>query len=224
MPRLTPELLLRAYAHGLFPMAEHRNERGLFWVDPEQRGILPLDHFHLPRRLARTVRHGPFSVSVDRDFAATIRACAEPGPGRRDTWINDEIIALYVELHELGYAHSVECRQETALLGGLYGVSLGGAFFGESMFSRATDASKVALVHLVARLRAGGYRLLDTQFLTKHLAQFGAVEIAREKYLALLADALRHDADFWAAPDDWTPADVLAAVADQGLQSFTQTS
>jgi leucyl/phenylalanyl-tRNA--protein transferase len=224
VPQLTPNLLLRAYAHGLFPMAEHRDDPELFWVDPELRGVLPLDGFHLPHRLARTVRQGRLQVAVDRDFEATIRACAEPGPTRADTWINDEIVALYAELHRLGYAHSVECRQENELVGGLYGISLGAAFFGESMFSRVTDASKVALVHLVARLRVGHYRLLDTQFITAHLMRFGTVEIPRKRYRALLADALQHDADFRRAPEDWTPQNVLSALTDHGLQSFTQTS
>ncbi|HUN52168.1 MAG TPA: leucyl/phenylalanyl-tRNA--protein transferase [Candidatus Sulfotelmatobacter sp.] len=224
MPHLTPELLLRAYAQGLFPMAEHRHDPDLFWVDPELRGILPLDRFHLPHRLARTIRQGRLQVTVDRDFEATIRACAEPSPTRRDSWINTEIITLYAELHRLGYAHSVECRQDGILIGGLYGVSLGAAFFGESMFSRLADASKIALVHLVARLRLGRYRLLDTQFITRHLMQFGAVEITRKRYRALLTDALRHNGDFHQAPADWPPQAMLAALGDYGLQSFTQTS
>ena len=224
MPHLTPELLLRAYAHGLFPMAEHRNDPELFWVDPELRGILPLDRFHLSHRLARTIRQDRLGVTIDGDFEATIRACAEPSPTRRDSWINEEIVTLYAELHRLGYAHSVECRQDGVLVGGLYGVSLGAAFFGESMFSRLADASKIALVHLVARLRIGRYRLLDTQFITKHLLQFGAVEITRKRYRALLPDALRHHGDFHLAPPDWTPPAMLAALTDYGLQSFTQTS
>jgi leucyl/phenylalanyl-tRNA--protein transferase len=224
VPHLTPDLLLRAYAHGLFPMAERRDDPELFWVDPELRGVLPFDKFHLPHRLARTVRQGRLQVAIDNDFEATIRACAEPRPAHSDTWINDEIVTLYSELHRLGYAHSVECRKEGALVGGLYGVSLGAAFFGESMFSRTTDASKVALVHLVARLRFGGYRLLDTQFITAHLMQFGAVEISRKRYRARLADALQHAADFRRAPEDWAPTDVLAALVGQDLQSFTHTS
>jgi leucyl/phenylalanyl-tRNA--protein transferase len=210
---ITPELLLRAYAHGLFPMAEDRSDPELFWVDPEMRGILPLDDFHLPRRLARTVRQGKFAVAIDRDFAAVIAACAEPSPTRRGgTWINNQIVSLYSELHRQGHTHSVECYLEGKLVGGLYGVSLAGTFFGESMFSQATDASKVALVHLVARLRAGGYHLLDTQFLTGHLAQFGAIEIPRRRYRALLAEALTIEADFRRAPAGWAPTDVLAAL------------
>ena len=206
---LTPELMLRAYRAGLFPMAETRRGEKLYWLDPEQRGVLPLDRFHLPRRLARTVRAGAFEVAVDRDFAATVRGCAAPAPGREDTWINHDIERLFLALHALGHAHSVECRAEGRLVGGLYGVAIGGAFFGESMFSRVTDASKVALVHLVARLNLGGYRLLDTQFVTLHLAQFGAVEIPREDYKRRLAEAL-------AAPARWsdaTPEALAQAIA-----------
>jgi leucyl/phenylalanyl-tRNA---protein transferase len=197
---ITAELMLRAYRHGLFPMAETRRGDRLFWLDPEQRGVLPLDRFHLPRRLRRTVLAGTLEVSVDRDFAATITGCATPAPGRDDTWINPQIERLFGELHRLGYAHSVECRQGGTLVGGLYGVAIGGAFFGESMFSFVTDASKVALVHLVARLRLGGFRLLDTQFVTAHLAQFGAREIARDQYKARLAGALEVSAQWLADP------------------------
>jgi leucyl/phenylalanyl-tRNA--protein transferase len=216
MPALTPEMLLDVYASGLFPMAEDRDDRGLFWVDPERRGVMPLDAFHVPRRLARTVRADAFEVVADRDFAAVIGACAEPAPGRPRTWINDEIIRLYLGLHRLGHAHSVECRLEGRLVGGLYGVSLGAAFFGESMFSRARDASKVALVHLVARLRRGGFRLLDAQFITAHLAQFGAIEVSRAEYRRLLRRALAQQADFYRAPAALSGAEVL--------QSITQTS
>lgn len=216
MTALTPEILLRAYSVGLFPMAESRDDPNLFWVDPEMRGILPLDDFHISRRLARTVRQNVYGVVVDRDFEAVIRACAEPGRGRQSTWINDQIIALYSTLNRMGYAHSVESYQDGMLVGGLYGVSLGGAFFGESMFSIRTDASKVALVHLVARLKAGGYGLLDTQFVTDHLLQFGAEEIPREEYRALLDAALAIKADFYSAPES------LSGVT--ALQSVTQTS
>ncbi len=191
---LSADLLLRAYAMGLFPMADSRGSDRLFWLDPEQRGILPLDRFHLSRRLLRTIRSGQFEVSVDRDFPATIAGCATPQPGRQDTWINPQIERLYGELHRMGHAHSVECRRDGVLVGGLYGVALGGAFFGESMFSFATDASKVALVHLIARLRLGGFRLLDTQFVTTHLAQFGVEEIPRDQYKILLTTALDVDA------------------------------
>ncbi|MDE2200501.1 MAG: leucyl/phenylalanyl-tRNA--protein transferase [Rhodospirillales bacterium] len=198
---VTPELMLRAYRAGLFPMAETRDAARLYWLDPEQRGILPLEGFHLPRRLRRTALSGAFEVSVDRDFPAVIAGCAAAGPGREDTWINADIERLFTALHHMGHAHSVECWQEGALVGGLYGVALGGAFFGESMFSRARDASKVALVHLVARLRMGGYRLLDTQFVTTHLAQFGTTEIPRDEYRARLLTALATPARWLATPD-----------------------
>jgi leucyl/phenylalanyl-tRNA--protein transferase len=189
-PHLTPEILLRAYAEGLFPMAEQRSDPTLYWVSPEKRGVMPLQDFHVPRRLARTVRSARFNVTFDRAFADVMRACAAPAPGREESWINEEILRLYIALHAGGHAHSVECWQGGELVGGLYGVRLGAAFFGESMFSRARDASKVALVSLVEALRRGGFTLLDTQFLTAHLAGFGAIEIPRIQYLALLNDAL----------------------------------
>jgi leucyl/phenylalanyl-tRNA--protein transferase len=198
---VTPDLMLRAYRAGLFPMAETRLGERLYWLDPEQRGVLPLDSFHLPHRLLRTVLSGVYEVDADRDFAATIAACAEAAPGREDTWINAEIERLFLELHRLGRAHSVECRQHGELVGGLYGVVLGGVFFGESMFSRARDASKVALAHLVVRLRLGGFRLLDTQFVTVHLSQFGAIEIPRDAYKALLAASVDVPARWGAGPD-----------------------
>jgi leucyl/phenylalanyl-tRNA--protein transferase len=210
-PKITPDLVLRAYAVGLFPMAECRDDPLLFWVDPKLRGILPLDRFHLPRRLRRTVRQGRFAVTCDTAFRAVIEGCAETAPGRPNTWINDDIIELYCRLHARGQAHSLECWRGGALVGGLYGVALGGAFFGESMFSRRRDASKVAFVHLVARLRAGGFALLDTQFLTAHLAQFGAVEIPRQAYRRRLAAALALDVAFrrrLVGPvERWLPAD-----------------
>src|SRR5690242_5565920 len=193
---LTPEIVLHAYAQGIFPMAERSDDPELYWVSPEQRGIIPLDSFHIPKRLARTVRSDQFRVTTDTAFADVLHACAEAVVGRPNTWINAEIARLYTALHKQGRAHSIECWRDDRLVGGLYGVSLGGAFFGESMFSRERDASKVALVHLVARLRHGGYRLLDTQFLTPHLAQFGAVEITRARYHRLLAEALRYRAVF----------------------------
>jgi leucyl/phenylalanyl-tRNA--protein transferase len=193
-PHLTPEILLRAYAEGLFPMAERRGDPTLYWVSPEKRGIIPLNNFHVPRRLARTVRSGRFTVTCDQAFADVMRACAAPAPGREESWINDEILRLYIALHAGGHAHSVECWQGGELVGGLYGVRLGAAFFGESMFSRVRDASKVALVSLVEALRRGGFTLLDTQFLTAHLAGFGAIEIPRVQYLALLNQALNHEA------------------------------
>ncbi len=200
-PILTAERLLQAYSVGMFPMAESRDRPTLYWLDPERRGVLPLDGFHLPRRLCRTVLSGAFTVTADRDFAGVIAACAAPAPGREESWINPEIERLFNALHERGHGHSVEVLQGGVLAGGLYGVALGRAFFGESMFSRARDASKVALVHLVARLRLGGFTLLDTQFLTGHLSQFGAIEIPRARYRRLLAEAVASTADWRAAPD-----------------------
>ena len=194
--QLTPDVLLRAYAIGIFPMAEGRDRTDLHWIDPELRGILPLDRFHIPRSLRRRVRRGDMEVRCDTAFEAVIRGCAEPSDSRRDTWINPTIEHLYIDLHRSGFAHSVECWRDDDLVGGLYGVSLGAAFFGESMFCRVADASKVALVHLVLRLRLGGYRLLDTQFVTEHLSRFGAVEIAREDYRSLLAKAITTEAHF----------------------------
>lgn len=198
MMEVTPELLLRAYACGIFPMSESADDPGLFWVEPALRGILPLDAVHVPRRLARTVRSGRFEVTVNGDFRGVIESCAEAATDRPETWINGRIRELYTALHDDGHAHSVETRIDGRLVGGLYGVSLGAAFFGESMFTRETDASKVALVHLVERLRAGGYRLLDTQFLTAHLQRFGAIEVSRQHYMRLLEDAVGSDADFGA--------------------------
>lgn len=198
---ITVDLMLRAYRAGLFPMAETRKGDRLYWLDPEKRGVLPLEGFHLPRRLARTVLSNSFAVTVDQDFAGTITGCASPAPGRDDTWINPQIERLFSELYRLGHAHSVESRQGGQLVGGLYGVAIGGVFFGESMFSFVRDASKVALVHLVARLRLGGFRLLDTQFVTAHLAQFGAEELVREEYKTQLNQALAAPAEFVAAPE-----------------------
>ncbi len=196
MSELTPDLLLRAYATGLFPMAESAEDPELFWVDPERRGVLPLDTIHIPRRLKKTLRQRRFEVTADRDFLGVLRGCAERTSNRKSTWINAEIIRLYAALHAMGAAHSVETWRDSQLVGGLYGVALGGAFFGESMFSREADASKVALVHLVARLRRGGFTLLDTQFVTAHLARFGAVEISRRVYRKRLDMALETEARF----------------------------
>lgn len=209
---ITADILLRAYAYGVFPMGEARDDDRLYWVDPDMRGVIPLDRFHVPRSLRRTIRRAPYEVTVDTAFRDTVLACAQAAPGRSGTWINDRIVRLYCELKARGRAHSVECWREGRLVGGLYGVSLGAAFFGESMFSRATDASKVALVHLVARLRAGGYRLLDTQFVTDHLAQFGTEEIPREVYRERLADAVARSADFYSLPDGLSPEDILQSV------------
>lgn len=196
MVELSPTLLLRAYAAGVFPMAESATSTEIYWFDPKVRGILPLDGFHVPRRLRRTIRQERFAVTIDRAFPEVVAGCAAPADDRQSTWINAEIRDQYGELHRLGFAHSVECWLDGRLVGGAYGVALGGAFFGESMFSRVTDASKVALVHLVARLRRAGFRLLDTQFVTEHLTQFGAREIPRAHYRRLLERALAVTVDF----------------------------
>ena len=184
-----PDELLHCYATGVFPMGEGRDDPRVFLVEPEQRGVIPLDGFRIPSRLKRTDRSDAFEVRVDTAFAAVLDACAAPAPGREDSWINGPIRRLYTELNGRGAAHSIECWEDERLVGGLYGVTLGGAFFGESMFSRARDASKVALVHLVARLKRGGWRLLDAQFLTAHLSQFGAVEVPQAEYLEHLEAA-----------------------------------
>lgn len=205
--------MLRAYRAGMFPMAESRRSERLYWLDPEQRGVLPLGSFHLSRRLLRTVLSGQFEVTSDREFRTVIAACAACVPGRVDTWINTDIEALFVALHRSGHAHSVETWRDGQLVGGLYGVSIGGVFFGESMFSRATDASKVALAHLVARMRLGGYALLDTQFVTTHLSQFGAVEVPRDDYKVLLARAVDVRAAWLAAPDPATLEAELRSLA-----------
>ena len=198
----SPETLIKAYSLGVFPMADGADSREIKFYDPDVRALIPLawqegarHEFHLPRRLARTVRKQPFTVTINRDFAAVIDECAALRDGRKETWINRDIRQLYVALHRLGFAHSLEVWKEGRLVGGLYGVALRAAFFGESMFSRRTDASKVALVHLVARLRFGGFRLLDAQFTNDHLLQFGIHEIGRERFQARLADALAHPAD-----------------------------
>lgn len=213
---ITPQLLLRAYSIGLFPMAESAEDDQLFWVDPEKRAIFPLDTFIVSRSLAKTVRSDRFEVTVDRDFDAVIDACAAPAPEREKTWINGEIRRLYRELFDLGFAHTVECRREGKLVGGLYGVALRGAFFGESMFHRERDASKVALTHLVARLRAGGFQLLDTQFMTSHLASLGAIEISRDAYHRALEEALVVNAnyDVWAPDAPVSGRQALAALED----------
>lgn len=192
--RLTPHLLLNAYSQGIFPMAD--DDGAIYWYDPEPRAIIPLDKFHTPRSLARRIRKGGFEVRYDTAFRQVMEACAKPAPGREKTWISPELVDIYCELHELGFAHSVEIWIEEKLAGGLYGVTLAGLFAGESMFSRATDASKIALVYLVERLRQGGFVLLDTQFLTPHLERFGAIEISREAYKARLERALRVWAKF----------------------------
>ncbi|SIO11510.1 leucyl/phenylalanyl-tRNA--protein transferase [Rhodovulum sp. ES.010] len=209
---LTPRMLLSAYATGIFPMAESRDDPGLFWVNPRRRGIFPLDDFHISRSLARRIRRDPFTIRVNRDFAGVVAGCAD----RDETWINETIFALYRELHALGHAHSLEVWEGDLLVGGVYGVTLGGAFFGESMFSRRTDASKIALAYLVDRLGAGGFRLFDTQFVTPHLSRLGAIEVSRAAYMARLQEALETPADF-TAPE--TPATGQAL-----LQRRTQMS
>lgn len=214
---ITPEILLRAYAAGLFPMAEDADDPSLFWVEPQRRGVIPLDGVRVSRRLARTVRQDVFTIRIDGDFDAVIAACAAPSGGDRDrTWISGRIRRLYGELFDMGHCHTVEAWRDGRLVGGLYGVRLGAAFFGESMFSRERDASKVAFVHLAARLRAGGFRLLDAQFVTDHLASLGAVELPRRAYTRLLADAVAGDGSWevWPAGTPVTGASALAALAD----------
>jgi leucyl/phenylalanyl-tRNA--protein transferase len=190
MIEITPQVLLKAYACGIFPMAESADDNALYWIEPERRGILPLDDVHIPKSLARTIRRGGFEVKVDHDFEGVIDGCAAPRAGRRSTWINGRIRSLYRELFKLGHCHTVEVWQDGKMIGGLYGVHLGRAFFGESMFSTARDASKIALVYLVARLKYGGFTLLDTQFVTGHLARFGAIEVSRQEFQGLLEGAL----------------------------------
>jgi len=207
--------LLACYARGVFPMADARDDARVFLIDPQQRGVIPLAGFHVPRRLARTVRQERFEVRIDTAFAEVVARCAQATPGRVETWINQPIERLYNRLFELGHAHSVECWREGMLAGGLYGVALNGAFFGESMFSRETDASKVALIHLVARLTAGGFVLLDTQFLTEHLAQFGAQEIPRREYHRRLARAMKVRGEFQR---------LATTTGDAALQLITQAS
>ncbi len=199
---ITPEVLLKAYACGIFPMAESADDPALYWIEPELRGIIPLDTFHVPARLARTVRNTDLVVRVNRDFEGVIEGCAEPKRDRARTWINGRIRRIYRALYAHGHCHSVEVYEGSKLVGGLYGVSLGRVFFGESMFFRVRDASKIALVHLIARLKAGGYRLLDTQFVTDHLRTFGAIEVPRRRYHRLLEDALVGDGDFGVLPLD----------------------
>lgn len=218
--RLTPELILRAYALGIFPMARHRDDPVVHWVAPPTRGVFPLDRFHVPRKLRKRVRRAGWQVRCDTAFGEVIHACASPAIGRYDTWINDEIIRSFVELHDLGFAHSVETWLDGSLAGGLYGVALGGVFFGESMFSRETDASKVALVHLIARLRVGGFVLLDIQFVTEHLRQFGAIEIPAAEYIDKLTQAVQLPAEFCVSES----VDIASAVESLLRQSSTQMS
>ena len=211
-PDLTPDLLLRAYAAGIFPMADHRDDPNLFWVDPPMRGVLPLTGFHISRSLRRRMNYGGYDVDINRNFNLVIDACAD----RVDTWINATIRQLYAALHQIGHAHSLEIRHDGRLTGGVYGVSLGGAFFGESMFSRRTDASKLALAHLTDHLNRCGFSLFDTQFLTPHLASLGAVEIPRAEYRAQLARAIRRPVSILDIPLETDPQPVI--------QRNTQTS
>ena len=214
---ITPNLLLQAYANGIFPMSEDREDKELFWVDPDFRGIIPLDQFHIPRSLKKAVKKTPFRVTTDEAFREVVKACSMPARGRETTWISERIEAMYEDLHQRGFAHSIECWKGDELVGGLYGVSLGAAFFGESMFSKRTNASKIALVYLVARLKKAGYSLLDSQFITEHLKQFGAVEIAREEYHQLLTEALHAPHPDYFALSEEEPASGI-------LQLITQTS
>lgn len=221
MPRdsatdIDPDQLLKAYTLGYFPMGRKRDDPKIVWVLPDERGVLRLDEARAPKKLKRLIAREPFEVRFDTAFGDVIAACAEPDDGREDTWINDPIDEVYRELHRLGYAHSVECFSDGALVGGLYGVAIGGVFCGESMFSRTDNASKVAIAYLIARLKAGGFRLLDTQFYTEHLGQFGVIEMADEDYQTLLAENISLDADFLRGPDQLSTTTVL--------QSITHTS
>ncbi len=223
---ITPDLLVRAYAAGFFPMAERRRDPHIVWVSPEERGVIPLRGFHVPRRLARTVKSDRFQVRTDTSFATVMAACAESAPGRSETWINDEMIRLYCALHQTGHAHSIECWREGRLVGGLYGVQLGAAFFGESMFSRERDASKVALVHLVARLIRGSFELLDAQFLTEHLAQFGTIALPRSEYLERLGPAIARTGEFYCPEPSGKSGSFSLAVAsgDVGLTGAVEAT
>ncbi len=216
MTKLAPETILSAYAAGVFPMSESADDPEIFWVEPDYRGILPLDAMHIPKRLGRKIRQEPFQVRCDTNFAGVINLCAESADDRPETWINQTIRDLFYELFDLGIVHTVECWEDKELVGGLYGIALAGVFFGESMFSRRDDASKIALVHLVARLRAGGFTLLDTQFTTPHLETMGVIEISKDDYQSRLAAALQVHGDFGAMPSTVSGSTVL--------QSITQTS
>ncbi len=214
------DALLRCYARGIFPMGEARDDPRVFLVEPDLRGVIPLDRFHIPTRLRRKIRREPFEVRVNSAFAEVLDACAAPAPGREDTWINAPIRSLYLQLRALGRAHSIECWSDDQLVGGLYGVTLGTAFFGESMFSRATDSSKIALVHLVARLKLGGWTLLDAQFRTPHLDQFGLIEVPQSAYLRGLRVAVNGSRDATALDRALTGEEAVA----YALQPTTQAS
>ncbi len=223
MSAITPEILLKAYAAGIFPMAENASDNALYWVEPDERGIIPLDGLHVSASLRKVVRKQPFEIRVDHDFTLVMKECARKTADRSSTWINKRIVSLYTQLHKLGFAHSVECWQGDKLVGGLYGVSYGRAFFGESMFSRAPNASKVALVHLVARLNAGGYRLLDAQFINPHLATFGAITVAKSEYKRLLAAAIEDDSNFQCFNSD-DDAEVVLRLATPGHSQSSGSS
>jgi len=219
MTIVTPQILLKAYAAGVFPMAESAENNALYWVEPELRGILPLGSFHIPQSLKKAVRHRRFEIGVDTAFGEVIAGCAEKTPERQSTWINSRIKSLYTQLHKMGFCHSVEAWRDGRLAGGLYGVKIGAAFFGESMFSRERDASKVALVHLVARLNAGDFRLLDAQFINNHLKQFGAMEVDRDSYHEMLDAALGGEAEFGRFDNDADPEAVLDWAAGRAGKS-----
>jgi leucyl/phenylalanyl-tRNA--protein transferase len=218
---ITPQVLLKAYGCGIFPMAESAGDPTLYWIEPERRGVLPLNAVHVPKRLARTINQNVFEVRVDHDFEGVISGCAASRVGRRTTWINKRIRELYGELFEMGDCHTVETWLNGELVGGLYGVQLGRAFFGESMFSYVTDASKVALVYLVARLNKGGFQLLDTQFVTEHLKRFGAIEISRDQFHRQLETALQGRADFGALPRDFSSRGILQLVSQASNTEFS---
>ncbi len=222
MIEITPQVLLKAYSCGIFPMAESADDPALYWIEPQHRGLLPLDAVHVPRRMARTVRAAPYEIRVDSDFEGVIEGCAAPRPGRRSTWINSRIRELYEALFGMGHCHTVEAWLDGRLVGGLYGVALGGAFFGESMFSTERDASKIALLYLCARLIEGGFVLLDTQFVTEHLRQFGTIEVDRPEFHRLLEKALKRKADFSRLSPTAPPEQILAIVGRAAGNSTNQ--
>ena len=209
MSIITPQVLLKAYSVGVFPMAESADDPALYWIEPDERGVLPLGGFHISHSLKKSVRHAGFEIRVDTNFEGVMRHCAEKMPDRKDTWINKRILKLYSQLHKMGCCHSVECWRGEELVGGLYGLRLGAAFFGESMFARETDASKVALVHLVARLNFGKFKLLDAQFVNDHLKQFGCTKLSKLEYRPVLDEATEAEADFFAFKNDADVEEVL---------------
>ena len=213
MTTITPQLLLKAYAAGVFPMAESADDPALYWIEPDERGVIPLKGFHISRSLKKSVRHGRFEIRIDTAFEQVIAACAEKTSNRDVTWINNRIFKLYTQLHKMGCCHSVETWKDDKLVGGLYGLQIGAVFFGESMFSRATDASKVALVHLIARLNFGGFKLLDAQFVNSHLEQFGCYKIAKAEYKPILDEALDNEANFKKFTADNNREEVLKLAA-----------